>query len=282
MKMDDYKKLFVDKTTQSFFTASKNDNELLICYRDPLMSSNFFSIYHDGLRYAEIGGTPNFIKQHPHLDANVKSALQKSLLTAYSQYPNEIKSAVKLGMPKMKERRRQQVIATKNKTAPYVVCDFEFAVQSNILKGYKPEFDLIAVNRTNDKIVIAIIEYKCTPSALKGKSGIVQHYEDFIRSSEMENIKIIKESILLRYNTLCELGILSYEPISHCVNDIEVMFSFLFTDLDSKQYIRYLEKINDGRLPVKIAHFNKPEDVMLSEACFIELNDFLKQYSLSM
>lgn len=94
------------------------------------------------------------------------------------------------------ERRRQTYICHNHESGD----DFKiFVMEKNVKLGKKdtPELDICAVRHENGKPIIAFTEYKCTTSALTGKTTLLKHFNDMIRY--YKNPDQIKEFVKL-YN----------------------------------------------------------------------------------
>lgn len=116
------------------------------------------------------------------------------------------------------ERRRQTFICHNHENND----DFKiFVMEKNVKIGEKdtPELDICAVRFVNNKPIIAFTEYKCTTSALKGKTTLVKHYNDMIRyykdSDQIEEfVKLynLKQELLGKHASL-EAGVCGSEIV---------------------------------------------------------------------
>ena len=135
------------------------------------------------------------------------------------------------------ERRRENVIAKRNATlAPgrIAIVDMEANWRSISAK-----LDMVGIRWNGDKLIIDIIEYKCTAVGLSGVT-LETHYDDMSTVfTESENVCAQKESILTSLAIMIEYGLITVdESIRQAVCDAierrnaEFELLFLFSHYD--------------------------------------------------
>lgn len=258
-----------NEKVRTILEKCKLDPELSIFLRD-----NYYSVYCKGLVFATI--KPQSIA----MSDSVKKKLRPKTpaIEYYEQRFDLIKEVVKQGMKNDIERERQQIISSNNDSEGMAVCDFEYAIKKEYMNNdCKPEIDIVAVDNSQNPMIY-IIEYKCTPAALKEPRGVVGHYLDFVRIKESSTFPDFINSIIVSYNTLVNEAIIKNQSIAP-ISTKRVKFAYLFTDLDKSTYIPYLRKVVDQKknLPVLVAHFDDHKAVKLSSAAFVPIEEFIKE-----
>lgn len=186
------------------------------------------------------------------------------------------------------ERELQQAIVQENNrsrisaSTDYFISDIEYA------KKTVGRFDLVAVkwpsdstSRKNPKCGIAFIELKYGDHSLNGKSGLISHLNGintFI--SKAENIRHIKEEMMLVFNQLHKLNLINNKHKIEVFNDkIEVIIILANHDPASTILLDQISKMDSRNynFEVKFATSNFMGFGLYSE-CIYGLEEFLEKF----
>ncbi|MPM28805.1 hypothetical protein SDC9_75336 [bioreactor metagenome] len=256
---------FKSAVCEEFFDKCKKDPDLLVFPR-----KDYLSVYCNGQQFVKL--TPSKSKK-------------------VSQYSDdnefkERKKTVSVGMPKDKERRAQQQIAARHlsRKTDIVICDMEFSIRKKDFGIKLPGIDLIGLDFSNPKLPRPVfIEYKRTKNAVKGKSGVLPHFNDMAEIySNPELKKALAEGAMASYNILIDLGVLDAEHLTN-IDTENGWFAFLFTDLQVKDFYGYLSKIlakqkqdKNMLFPLRVASFDTYEETVLRTDKFEDITEFLR------
>lgn len=272
------------------FNRIIDDERLLIFNRyDHNKNKKYLSVYHNGGVFATIGAKSlsigeKYEKYFEDKDIYYKIKSEKDLkfkVDLYCKYKEEIKNAIEKA-PISDERKKQQKIVENNKNNPspeYIICDFEFSIPEKYI-GKKPEIDLVAIkNPGSENPIVALIEYKCNEKSLGGKSGILEHLEDFVSINKKSDlVEGIKDGVKSTYNFLKDINVINGDDITADIKNFSLIYVFLFSEVKYDDIKSYKEKISEvalkEKMDIRISHFENVDHVVLNEKALIKASDF--------
>lgn len=233
---------------------------------DVQIRNNYLNIYYKGGCIAKIYSEKSVIfnekyfdpyKENVNIKEKRKALTEKFKKSDYQGYFEEAKQIMDIWFkahPKP-ERDEQQLLSIENKytQSDYVIIDLEYQV--SILSEFKciyapkgnnkvPRFDIVAVNK---KGKLCVIELKKGTKALKGTSGLNEHWICYQKSIGRNHAPFIKEMQNL-LGQKQEFGL-----VDRAVKILEPEPSFMFAyaydektsqDLQDEEFCKVYKKID--------------------------------------
>lgn len=202
--------LLEDGKLHNILKIIQNDNSLIMCLR-----GNYTTVYYRGLQILKI--KPN------GFDVDTGYGIEKPLLKYDGDYwveyfkgaKQKIDEHCSMGKANL-EKEIQQIIFRENSCnsmaneTDYFIFDLEYALQKK-----RKRFDAIAIfwprkdRRYGKKTELAIIEIKAGFKAIKGKSGLFEHYNDvknFLGSVDKEAFLVDMKNM---FSQMKKLGLIN-------------------------------------------------------------------------
>jgi len=132
------------------------------------------------------------------------------------------------------ERAIQTALISKNLSesgnSGFLICDMELCVPTeDPNKNNWPTFDIIVLDLKSGRV--GLVELKCDKKSCKNSSGLQAHFADMNKClSTSEYFEYICKNIIIRFDFLKEVGIISQELPTPKINEKTIFCGFLFID----------------------------------------------------